>query len=228
MDSRPRILVVDDEPQIHRFIGPALTAAGYIPVRAETGAAGLHELAVNPPDALVLDLGLPDIDGKTVLEQARAFYAGAILILSARERGTEKIASLDLGADDYIQKPFDVGEFLARLRAALRNKVQRQGQGAVVRAGELEIDLVAHAVTRAGVRVKLTSREYKLLAQLVEGAGRVLTHRQLAEGVWGVAQADNVQYLRVLIQHLRQKLEPEPSNPVHVLNESGVGYRFAV
>ncbi len=226
MDSRPRILVVDDEPQIHRFIGPALTAAGYQPIRAETGAAGLHELAVNPPDALVLDLGLPDMDGKAMLEQARAFYSGPILILSARERGAEKIASLDLGADDYVQKPFDVGEFLARLRVALRNKVQRQGQSSLVRAGELEIDLVAHCVHRAGERVKLTSREYRLLARLVEGAGRVLTHRQLAEGVWGTAQADNVQYLRVLVQHLRQKLEPEPSSPRHILNESGVGYRF--
>ena len=226
MDSRPRILVVDDEPQIHRFIGPALTAAGYQPVRAETGAAGLHELAVNPPDALVLDLGLPDMDGKSMLEQARAFYFGPILILSARERGAEKIAALDLGADDYVQKPFDVGEFLARLRAAMRNKVQRQGQSSLVRAGELEIDLVAHCVNRGGERVKLTSREYRLLARLVEGAGRVLTHRQLAEGVWGTAQADNVQYLRVLVQHLRQKLEPEPSSPRHIVNESGVGYRF--
>ncbi len=226
MDSRPRVLVIDDEPQIHRFIGPALSAAGYQPVRAETGAAGLHELAVNPPDAVVLDLGLPDMDGKSLLEQARAFYAGPIIILSARERGAEKIASLDLGADDYVQKPFDVGEFLARLRAALRNKVQRQGQSSKVSAGELEIDLVAHAVFRSGERLKLTAREYRLLACLVEGAGRVLTHRQLAATVWGAAQAENVPYLRVLVQHLRQKLEPEPSNPRHILNESGVGYRF--
>ena len=226
METRPRVLVVDDEPQIHRFIGPALQAAGYEPVRAETGAQGLRELAIRPPDALVLDLGLPDQDGKAVLEQARAFYAGPILILSAREHGLEKIAALDLGADDYIQKPFDVGEFLARLRAAIRNKVGRQGSPPVVRAGELEIDLVRHQVTRAGERVRLTSREYKLLAQLVEGAGRVVTHRQLAQAVWGAAQADNVQYLRVLVQHLRQKIEPEPSAPRHVLNESGVGYRF--
>ena len=219
--------MIDDEPQIHRFIGPALSAAGYTPVRAETGAEGLRELAINPPDALVLDLGLPDMDGKVVLQQARAFYAGPILILSARERGSEKVASLDLGADDYVQKPFDVAEFLARLRVALRRQATRQGQTVVVKAGELEIDLAAHAVLRAGQRLKLTAREYRLLALLVEAAGRVLTHRQLAEGVWGATQAENVQYLRVLVQHLRQKLEVEPSNPRHIINESGVGYRFA-
>ena len=227
MSIAPRILVVDDEPQIHRFLGPALSAAGYRPVRADTGADGLRELAVNPPDALVLDLGLPDMDGKAVLEQARAFYAGPILILSARDRGAEKIASLDLGADDYVQKPFDVGEFLARLRAALRRQVSRQGQTPLVHAGDLEIDLMAHTVRRGGEPVKLTTREYKLLAQLVEGAGRVITHKQLVEGVWGAGNDDNIQYLRVLVQHLRQKVEPEPSNPRHVINESGVGYRFS-
>ena len=227
MNIKPRVLVVDDEPQIHRFIGPALSAAGYQPIRADTGAEGLRELAINPPDALVLDLGLPDMDGKAVLEQARAFYAGPILILSARDRGSEKIASLDLGADDYVQKPFDVGEFLARLRAAMRRHVSRQGQTPIVRAGDLEIDLMTHSVRRGGETVKLTSREYKLLSQLVEGAGRVLTHRQLVEGVWGAGNDDNIQYLRVLVQHLRQKLEPEPSLPRHIINESRVGYRFA-
>ena len=226
MNVKPRILVVDDEPQIHRFIGPALSAAGYQPIRAETGTEGLRLLAVDPPDALVLDLGLPDMDGKQVLEQARAFYAGPILILSARDRGSEKIASLDLGADDYVQKPFDVGEFLARLRAALRRQVSRQGQSPVVQAGDLEIDLLTHTVSRAGQPLKLTSREYKLLSRLVEGAGRVLTHRQLVEAVWGGGQDENIQYLRVLIQHLRQKIEPHPSAPRHIINESRVGYRF--
>lgn len=226
MDPRPRILVVDDEPQIHRFLGPALTASGYTPVRADTGAEGLRELAVRRPDLLILDLGLPDMDGKTVLERARAFYQGPVVILSARDQGPEKIASLDLGADDYVQKPFDMGELLARLRAVLRRQASRMGQSPVVRSGELEIDLASHLVTRGGERVRLTGREYRLLALLAEAAGRVLTHRQLAQGVWGPAQAENVQYVRVLIQHLRQKLEPEPSSPRHILNESGVGYRF--
>ena len=226
MDPKPRILVIDDEPQIHRFLGPALSASGYTPVRAETGEDGLRELAARPPDVLVLDLGLPDMDGKAVLEQARLFYQGPIIILSARDRGEEKITSLDLGADDYVQKPFDMGELLARLRAALRRRVVRQGQAPVVRSGDLEIDLMNHTVLRLGERVRLTGREYRLLSLLAEAAGRVLTHRQIAEGVWGMHQAENVQYVRVLIQHLRQKLEPSPSNPRHILNESGVGYRF--
>ena len=226
MDAKPRILVVDDEPQIHRFVGPALLASGYTPVRAETGEEGLRELAVHRPDLLILDLGLPDMDGKTVLERARAFYAGPVIILSARDQGAEKIASLDLGADDYVQKPFDMGELLARLRAVMRRQVSRMGQAPVVRSGDLEIDLAAHTVNRLGERVRLTGREYRMLALLAEGAGRVLTHRQLAEGVWGAAQAENVQYVRVLIQRLRQKLEAEPSEPRHILNESGVGYRF--
>lgn len=226
MDPKPRILVIDDEPQIHRFLGPALSASGYTPVRAETGEDGLRELAARTPDVLVLDLGLPDMDGKAVLEQARLFYQGPIIILSARDRGEEKITSLDLGADDYVQKPFDMGELLARLRAALRRRVVRQGQAPVVRSGDLEIDLMNHTVLRLGERVRLTGREYRLLSLLAEAAGRVLTHRQIAEGVWGMHQAENVQYVRVLIQHLRQKLEPSPSNPRHILNESGVGYRF--
>ena len=226
MDPKPRILVIDDEPQIHRFLGPALTASGYTPVRAETGEAGLLELAVRPPDLLILDLGLPDMDGKTVLEQARSFYHGPVIVLSARDRGAEKIASLDLGADDYVQKPFDMGELLARLRVALRRQATRLGQTPVVRSGDLEIDLASHSVLKLGERVRLTGREYKLLALLTEAAGRVMSHRQLAEGVWGPHQAENVQYVRVLIQHLRQKLEPHPSSPRHILNESGVGYRF--
>ncbi|MBE7219756.1 MAG: response regulator [Caulobacteraceae bacterium] len=226
MDIRPRILVVDDEPQIHRFLGPALDAAGYHPVRAETGRDGLRELAARAPDLLILDLGLPDMDGKQVLEQARRFYNGPVIILSARDHGDEKISALDLGADDYVQKPFDMGELLARLRAALRRGATQPGQAQVFRTGDLEIDLAAHSVLRGGERVRLTGREYKLLALLAKAPGRVLTHRQLAEGVWGAHQVENVQYLRVLIQHLRQKLEPSPSSPRHVLNESGVGYRL--
>ncbi len=227
MDIRPRVLVIDDEPQIHRFIGPALDAAGFIPVRAETGEEGLRELATRPPDALILDLGLPDMDGKVVLERARSFFEGPIIILSARDRGLDKIEALDLGADDYVQKPFDVGEFLARLRAALRNKVSRTGSAPVVAAGELEIDLVRHRVKRAGEEVKLSPREYDLLAQLVSGAGRVLTHRQLLAAVWGPGNSDDVQYLRVYVQHLRQKLEPDPAAPRHIETVSGVGYRFS-
>lgn len=223
---RPRILVIDDEPQIHRFLGPALEAAGYEPIRADTAAQGLTAIASRAPDAVILDLGLPDMDGKDALVRARAFYTGPIVILSARDMETEKIDALDAGADDYVEKPFNVGEFLARLRVALRHRLNQQGSPAVVEAGELRIDLVKRLVTRAGQPVRLSPREYDLLARLVEGGGRVLTHRQLLTAVWGPANAEDVQYLRVFIGHLRQKLEIDPSSPKHLTTESGVGYRF--
>ena len=228
MSSKARILVVDDEPQIQRFLGPALEAAGYVVLRAETGAEGLNLLATRRPDVLILDLGLPDLDGKDVLARARAFYDGPILVLSAREREIEKIDALDLGADDYVQKPFAIGELLARVRAALRNKVSRQAGAPVVTAGELKIDLERRLVSRAGEVVRLTPREYETLARLVEGAGRVLTHRQLLAAVWGPAHEEDVHYLRIVVQHLRRKLESDPSTPRHLLTEAGVGYRFMV
>ncbi len=222
----PRILVVDDEPQIHRFLAPALEAAGYEPLRADTAADGLAAIARRAPDAVVLDLGLPDMDGKDALVRARAFYNGPVLILSARDMETEKIDALDAGADDYVEKPFNVGEFLARLRVALRHHLSRRGAAPVVQAGDLKIDLVMRLVTRAGAPVRLSPREYDLLSRLVEGGGRVLTHRQLLTSVWGPANVEDVQYLRVFVGHLRQKLEPDPSAPRHIVTESGVGYRF--
>ncbi len=223
---KPRILVIDDDPQIHRFLGPALEAAGYEPVRADTGAAGLAAIVNRPPDAVILDLGLPDMDGKSALERAKAFYEGPILILSARDREMEKIEALDLGAVDYVEKPFHVGELLARLRVAMRQRLSRQGARAVVRAGDVEIDLVKRLVSRAGEPVRLSPREYDLLAKLVEAGGRVVMHRQLLTAVWGPANAEDVQYLRVFVGHLRQKLEPDPSTPRYLITESGVGYRF--
>jgi two-component system KDP operon response regulator KdpE len=224
---RPRILVVDDEPQIHRFLGPALDAAGYDPVRADTATEALRELARKPPEAVVLDLGLPDMDGKAALCRARAFYDGPILILSARDRELEKIEALDLGADDYLEKPFGVGELLARLRVALRHRLQREGAPPVIRSGGLEIDLVKRLVTRNGAPVRLSPKEYDLLAKLAEGGGKVLTHRQLLTAVWGPANADDVQYLRVFVGQLRQKLEEDVAHPRLILTELGVGYRFA-
>jgi len=223
---KPRILVIDDEPQMHRFLGPALTAAGFEALRADTGEAGLRMIAAGSPDAVVLDLGLPDMDGKDLLRAARAFYVGPVIVLSAREREAEKIATLDLGADDYVQKPFGVGEFLARLRVALRHKLERVGAEAVIQAGELEIDLVKRLVSRAGEPVRLSPKEYELLARLAEGDGKVLTHRALLTAIWGPAHVDDLPYLRVLVGQLRQKLEAEPSAPKHILTEPGVGYRF--
>jgi two-component system KDP operon response regulator KdpE len=223
---RQRILVVDDEPQIHRFLGPALEAAGYEAERADTAATALAAIAQRGPDAVILDLGLPDMDGQDVLTRARAFYEGPILVLSARDKETEKIEALDRGADDYVEKPFHVGELLARLRVALRRSHRAGGAPAVIRAGEIEIDLVKRLVTRAGQPVKLSPREYDLLARLAEGGGRVLTHRQLLTAVWGPANAEDVQYLRVFMGHLRQKLEADPAQPRHLTTETGVGYRF--
>jgi len=223
---RPRILVVDDEAQIHRFLGPALDAAGYEPVRADTASEGLREIARKPPDAVVLDLGLPDMDGRDALARARAFYDGPVIILSARDRETEKIDALDAGADDYVEKPFGVGELLARLRVALRHRLRRDGAEPVVKAGDLEIDLVQRRITRAGEAVRLSPKEYDLLAQLAEGGGKVATHRQLLTAVWGPAHEHDVQYLRVFVGQLRQKLEADPAAPALILTEPGVGYRL--
>ena len=224
--NRPRILVIDDEPQIHRFLQPALEAAGYEPVRADTAAEGLKEIARKAPDAVVLDLGLPDFDGKEALTRARAFYDGPIIVLSARDKETEKIDTLDLGADDYVEKPFGVGELLARLRVALRHRLRQKGADPIVTAGDLTIDLIKRLVTRAGVAIRLSPKEYELLAQLVEGGGKVCTHRQLLTAVWGPAHVEDVQYLRVIVAQLRQKIEPDPAAPALIVTEPGVGYRW--
>jgi len=223
---RPRILVIDDEPQIHRFLGPALGAAGYEPIRAETAADGLREIARQAPDAVVLDLGLPDLDGKEALVRARAFYAGPIVILSARDKETEKIDALDQGADDYVEKPFGVGELLARLRVVLRRQLSGEGARAVVTSGDLKVDLVRRLVTRAGEPIRLSPREYDLLSQLVRGDGKVVTHRQLLTAIWGPGHSEDVQYLRVFVGQLRQKIEPDPAQPRLILTEPGVGYRW--
>ncbi|MCF8505238.1 MAG: response regulator [Caulobacter sp.] len=223
---RPRILVIDDEPQIHRFLTPALEAAGYEPIRADSGEAGLRELARRAPDAVVLDLGLPDMDGKDALERARRFYEGPVLILSARHLEKEKIDAFDLGADDYVEKPFSVGELLARLRAVLRRGPHVEAAPQTVVAGDLEIDLAMRIVRRSGTLVRLSPKEFELLRGLVAAGGRVVTHRQLLTAVWGPAHAQDVQYLRVFVGQLRQKLEADPAAPRHFVTEPGVGYRF--
>jgi two-component system KDP operon response regulator KdpE len=224
--TRPRVLVIDDEPQIHRFLTPALDAAGYEPIRADTGEDGLKEIALRAPDAVVLDLGLPDMDGKDALERARRFYDGPVLILSARHREAEKIDALDLGADDYVDKPFGVGELLARLRAALRRRGALTASPRAFRSGEIEIDLEMRLVRRSDAPVKLSPKEYELLVRLAEGGGRVLTHRQLLTAVWGPAHVHDTHYLRVFIGQLRQKLEADPGGPRTIVTEPGVGYRF--
>jgi two-component system KDP operon response regulator KdpE len=223
---RPQILVIDDEPQIHRFLSPALDAAGYEPRRADSGQEGLRAIALWSPDAVVLDLGLPDMDGKDVLKRAREFYQGPIIILSARDREAEKIAALDLGANDYVEKPFGVGELLARIRAGLRQGALAPVAGGVVTVGEVVIDLDRRIVTRAGERVKLRPKEYEVLACLARNAGKVLGHADLLKTVWGAGHAADVQYLRVVIGQLRHKLEADPAEPALVVTEPSVGYRL--
>ncbi|MBO9709553.1 MAG: response regulator [Caulobacter sp.] len=223
---RQRILIIDDEPQIHRFLGPALDAAGYEALRADSGQEGLRGVALWSPDAVVLDLGLPDMDGKDVLVRAREFYDGPIVILSARDREAEKIEALDRGANDYVEKPFGVGELLARLRVALRQRPKGGETLGPIRSGEVEIDLEKRLVTRAGTVVKVSPREYDVLTRLALARGKVLTHKDLLTAVWGAAHAHDTQYLRVFVGQLRQKLEADPSTPRMILTEPGVGYRF--
>ena len=225
--SKERILVVDDETQIHRFLEPALAAAGYEPARAETGRAAMAEIARKPPDAVVLDLGLPDIDGQEVLKKAREFYDGPIIVLSARDRELEKIEALDAGADDYVEKPFRVGELLARLRVAMRRQGRRgEPQETTVWAGDVAIDLKRDLVMRKGQPVRLSPKEYELLARLARADGKVLTHKDLLVSIWGPAHVEDTQYLRVFIGQLRAKLEADPSEPRYILTQHGVGYRF--
>lgn len=224
---RPQILVIDDEPQIHRFLSPALDAAGYEPRRADSGQEGLRGIALWSPDAVVLDLGLPDLDGKDVLARAREFYAGPIIILSARDKEAEKIAALDLGANDYVEKPFGVGELLARLRANLRQAAPHATSAGPLTAGDVVIDLERRLITRSGEVVRVTPKEYDVLAHLVRNAGKVIGHRDLLTAVWGKAHADDTQYLRVVIGQLRQKLEADPAQPHLILTEPGVGYRLS-
>jgi two-component system KDP operon response regulator KdpE len=221
-----RVLVVDDEPQILRFLRPALEASGYGVLHAQTGREALRLIANSAPDIVVLDLGLPDMDGKEVLAEARKFYAAPILVLSARDREAEKIAALDLGADDYVEKPFAIGEFLARLRTALRHR----GGGAQamhVEVDGLAIDMEKRRVAKNGAPVKLTPKEYDLLCVLARHAGRVVTHGQILTSVWGPAHKDDTQYLRVFIGQLRAKIEDDPTAPTIIRTEAGIGYRFS-
>ena len=222
----PRVLVVDDEPQIQRFLTVALTAAGFQVQTAETGAQALRAVATGAPDIIVLDLGLPDRDGKDVLRDIRQFSTTPVIVLSARDREAEKIDALDLGADDYVEKPFGIGELTARLRAALRHAAQAQPVQRVEVEGVV-MDFDKRLVTRDGALIKLTPKEYDLLAVLFRNAGRVVTHRQILVSVWGPAHREDTQYLRVFIGQLRAKIERDPTSPTIVKTEPGVGYRAA-
>ena len=220
-----KVLVVDDEPAIRRFLRTSLTTQGYFVTEAENGSAALDHLRRGATDVVVLDLGLPDINGFDVIERLRGQGSTVpIIVLSSRTDETGKVKALDMGADDFVTKPFGLDELLARIRAALRHRLQQEGERPIFRCGELSVDLVRRIVTVREQEVKLTPREYDLLRLLVAHAGKVLTHRFILRELWG-GEGD-VQYLRVYIRALRQKIEPEPEQPQYILTEQGVGYRM--
>ena len=221
------ILLVDDEVQIRRLLRVTLESAGYRVRDADSGRVGLSEVAFRRPDAVILDLGLPDLPGLEVLKQLREWSQVPVLILSVLGQDEQKIAALDAGADDYLTKPFSGGELLARIRVMLRRN-QPSEEHKTVRFGSVEIDLVRRVVTRRGEEVRLTAKEHALLRFLAVNAGRVLTHHQILRELWGPNAEEQTQYLRVYLGRLRQKLEDEPNRPRHLKTESGIGYRLVL
>lgn len=218
-------LVIDDEPQIRRLLRVTLEANGYQVFDAATGQEGIVQAAQRRPEIILLDLGLPDLDGVTVLKRLREWSRVPVVVLSVRDREGDKIAALDNGADDYVTKPFSSGELLARLRAAQRH-AQPSPEMTVFRIGQIEVDLTARVVKRKGHEVKLTATEYSLLRLLVQHAGKVLTHGQILREIWGPNYVGQTHYLRVYMAHLREKLEENPSQPEFLITEPGVGYRL--
>ncbi len=227
-DRPVRILVVDDEPQIRRFLRVSLGAQGYDVVEAASGQEAVLKAGGERPDLVILDLGLPDMDGMEVLRQVREWSKVPVIILSVRGRETDKVAALDAGADDYLTKPFGVAELTARIRAAMRHQLQATAPEPVFESGGLKVDLAGRTVSVSGREVKLTPTEYELLRVLVTHAGKVITHQHLLREVWGPASVDQTHYLRVYVGQLRQKIEPDPTQPQYVVTEPGVGYRLRV
>jgi two-component system KDP operon response regulator KdpE len=229
MSNAPHILVIDDELQIQRAIRTILTEKGFRVTTASNGEEGLTLAATAEPNIIILDLGLPDMDGVEVCSRLREWTQCPIIILSVRDSERDKVASLDKGADDYLTKPFGIEELLARVRVALRHSAQKQGtQSKIIKAGDLTVDLVWHVVKRGEEEVKLTGTEYKLLAYLAANHGRVLTHQSILTHVWDPADANHTEYLRVYMRQLRKKLETDPERPQHIITEPGIGYRFIV
>ena len=225
---RAKILVIDDEPQIRTLLKATLGRAGYTVVEAANAREALAAKAIDRPDLVLLDLGLPDRDGLELVELLAADPRPAILVVSARDQTEQKVAALDLGADDYVTKPFDTEELLARVRASLRQRLASEAERTAVEAGPVTIDLLARIVRREGDEVHVTPKEWDLLAELAKHPGRVLTHESLLRSVWGPAHVGQTEYLRVAIRALRQKLEAYPSEPQLIVNEPGVGYRLMV
>lgn len=227
MSNAPHILVIDDEPQILRAMRTILTEKQFRVTTASRGEEGLTLAVTHEPDLIFLDLGLPDMDGVEVCMRLREWTQIPIIILSVRDSEQEKVTALDMGADDYLTKPFSIEELLARVRVALRHSASRKGgQSKSVKAGPITIDLAWHIVKRGEEEVKLTGTEYKLLSYLAANHGRVLTHQSILTNVWGPADADHTEYLRVYMRQLRKKLEEDPERPQYILTEPGIGYRF--
>jgi two-component system KDP operon response regulator KdpE len=224
--SPPKVLVVDDEPQIRTLLKATLTRAGYAVVEAANGREALNAKSIDKPDLVLLDLGLPDRDGLELVTLLRQEPRAALIVISARDQTDQKVAALDLGADDYVTKPFDTEELLARVRASLRHRLASEAERQVVEAGPVTIDLLERNVRRGAEEVHLTPKEWTLLAELAKHPGRVLTHDALLRTAWGPAHVGQTEYLRVAIRALRQKLEETPSQPQLIINEPGVGYRL--
>jgi two-component system, OmpR family, KDP operon response regulator KdpE len=223
--NKPSVLIIDDELQIRRLLRVNLEAAGYRVLEATTGQEGITQAAQGRPDVVILDLGLPDMDGVTVLKRLREWSRVPVVVLSVRDREEDKVAALDNGADDYVMKPFSTGELLARLRVAQRH-AQPGAAVSVFRAGQLEVDLTARLVRLKDQEVRLTATEYSLLRLFIHHAGKVLTHRHILREVWGPNAVEHTHYLRVYIAHLREKLEADPARPRLIVTEPGVGYRL--
>ena len=225
-DAAPAIVVVEDDRQIRRFVRSTLEAEGCKVFEAESGRQGLVEAGTRKPDLVVLDLGLPDIDGVDFIRDLRAWSETPIIVLSARSTEADKVTALDAGADDYLAKPFGVAELVARVRALLRRHARGTEGSAQFSFGDVNVDLSRRSVLREGQPVHLTALEYRLLAQLLGNVGKVLTHRHLLREVWGPSFVESNHYVRIYVARLRQKLEADPAQPRHILTETGVGYRF--
>jgi len=224
----PIVVLIEDEPQIRRFLRATLTGQGYRLFEAATGADGLVEVGSRQPDVIIIDLGLPDMDGVDVIRRLREWTAVPIIVLSARGQERDKVTALDAGADDYVSKPFGASELVARIRVALRHAAgaSHEADEAAFKVGELQVDRLRRHVSLGGTEVRLTPTEYKLLTALIRHAGKVVTHQQLLREVWGPAHTDQAHYVRIYMAHLRHKLEAEPARPRYLLTEPGVGYRL--
>jgi two-component system KDP operon response regulator KdpE len=219
------LLIIDDEVQIRRLLEITLSAHGFKIVKAGDGREGLIAAATHQPSCILLDLGLPDEDGLEVLQKLRTFYANPVIILSVRNAEEDVVQALDLGANDYLTKPFRTGELLARIRSVLRHS-RREEASAILTFGDLKIDIPNHTVHKNGELIKLTSTEFNLLVLLAKNAGRVLTHQYLLREIWGYSYLEQTQYLRVFVAQLRKKIEDDPAHPMWLITESGIGYRF--